>query len=151
MSLALVIQHATRMRYIVLPYVAFLDLQHVSSLSHKRYDSRKKVNEHEIRVLIFSTMFFRNISHSAKNSARYYYKFTEFFSSSTRHCFQILMILELSRQIFEKYSNIKFNEKFSGDSWVVPCARTDKQTDGRTTRHKYDKTNSHCSWFCERA
>jgi len=56
-SLALVIQHATRMRYIVLPYVAFLDLQHVSSLSHKRYDSRKKVIEHEIRVLIFSTMF----------------------------------------------------------------------------------------------
>jgi len=120
------------MRCIALPYVAFLDLQHVSSSSHKRYDSRKKVIEHEIRVLIF-----RNISHSAKNSARYYYKFTEFFSSSIRHSFQILMILELCGQNFEKYLNIKFNEKFSGGSAESFHAhgRT-TQTDGRMARHK---------------
>jgi hypothetical protein len=35
------------------------------------------------------------------------------------------MKLEFSRQIFEKYSNIKFRENpFSGNR-VVPCGRTD--------------------------
>jgi len=37
------------------------------------------------------------------------------------------MKLEFSGQIFEKYSNIKFNENQSGGSRVVPCGRTDRQ------------------------
>jgi hypothetical protein len=36
-----------------------------------------------------------------------------------------LMKLEFCRQIFEKYSNIKFNENPSSGSRVVPCGRTD--------------------------
>ena len=43
-----------------------------STLSHKRYDFRKNVTEHEMCVLIFSATFVYNISHSKKNSARYY-------------------------------------------------------------------------------
>jgi hypothetical protein len=39
------------------------------------------------------------------------------------------MKLEFSRQIFEKYSNTKFNEIPSTGSRVVPCGRTDTQTD----------------------
>jgi len=38
------------------------------------------------------------------------------------------MKLEFSRQIFEKYSSIKFHENPSSDSRVVPCRRTDRQT-----------------------
>jgi hypothetical protein len=37
--------------------------------------------------------------------------------------------LDSSRQIFEEYSNIKFNENPSGGSQVVPCGRTDDHTD----------------------
>ena len=36
------------------------------------------------------------------------------------------MKLEFTRQIFEKYSNIKFNENPSSRSRVVPCWRTDR-------------------------
>ena len=39
------------------------------------------------------------------------------------------MKLEFSQQIFEKYLNIKFHENPSSGSRVVPCGRTDRQTD----------------------
>ena len=42
------------------------------------------------------------------------------------------MTLEFSRQIFEKYSNIKFHENPSSGSWVVPCRRM----------HRHDEANS---------
>jgi len=51
------------------------------------------------------------------------------------------MKLELSLQIFEKYSNIKFHENLSNGSQVVACGRTDR----------HDKANSHFWKFCERA
>jgi hypothetical protein len=47
--------------------------------------------------------------------------------------------LNFSWQIFEKYSQTKFHENPSSESWVVPCAWTD--------RHE---ANSHFSHFCER-
>jgi len=54
------------------------------------------------------------------------------------------MKLEFSRQIFEKYSNIKFNEnRFIGSR--VPCGLTD----GRTGIH--GEANGRFSQFCERA
>ena len=51
-------------------------LQYFSTLSNKRHDFRMKVTEYEMCVLIFSTSFVRNISHSEKNSARYDQKCT---------------------------------------------------------------------------
>jgi hypothetical protein len=39
------------------------------------------------------------------------------------------MKLEISRQIFEKYSNIKFHENPCGGSRSVPCRQTNGQTD----------------------
>jgi len=51
------------------------------------------------------------------------------------------MKLEYSRQIFEKYSNIKFSENPSSGSQVVPCERTDT----------HNEDNSRFSQFCERA
>jgi hypothetical protein len=41
-SVALVIQHAMRMRCIILPSVACPALKHFSTLSHKRHDFRKR-------------------------------------------------------------------------------------------------------------
>ena len=44
---------------------------------------------------------------------------------STFYSCQVLMKLEFSRQIFEKFSNIKFNENPSSWTRVVPCGRKD--------------------------
>jgi hypothetical protein len=55
------------------------------------------------------------------------------------------MKLEISKQIFEKYSNTKFNENPLSVSRVVPCGRTDARTD------RYDEANSRFSQFSERA
>jgi hypothetical protein len=38
---------------------------------------------------------------------------------------QILMQLEFSRHIFEKFSNIKFHKNLSSGSRGIPCGRTD--------------------------
>ena len=37
--------------------------------------------------------------------------------------------LEFSRQIFEKYTNIKFHENPSSGSGIVLCGQTDGRTD----------------------
>jgi len=82
--------------------------------------------------------FVWNISHSKKNFARYYRKYTQVFMQSTRYSCQILIKLKFSRQIFKKYSNIKFNENPSGGNRAVPSGRaekTDRQTDRQTDRH----------------
>jgi len=47
---------------------------------------------------------------------------------STRYSFSILMKLEFSRQIFEKFSNAIFNENPSSENRVVLCGRKDRQT-----------------------
>ena len=59
---ALVIQHAQRMRPLILPSVACLSLPYFSTLSHKRYDFRKNVIElnyvYWFSLQILSTIFF---------------------------------------------------------------------------------------------
>ena len=50
-----------------------------------------------------------------------------------RYCCQILMKLEFSQHIFEKYPHIKFHENPSSGSRVVPCGRkhTHEEDNGR--------------------
>jgi len=56
-----------------------------------------------MHVSIFSTTFAWNICHSNKNWERYDQKCILVFMQSTRYSFPILIKLEFSRQIFEKY------------------------------------------------
>ena len=53
--MALVFQHAKRMRLVIVSYVASLVLQYFLTLSHTRHDIREKVIKHKMSVLIFST------------------------------------------------------------------------------------------------
>ena len=68
-------QHAKRMRCIILLSVVFLTVPHFLTLSDKPHDFREKVIGHKMCVLIFSTNFSRNIFHFKKNSVRRYHKF----------------------------------------------------------------------------
>jgi hypothetical protein len=76
---ALVIHHAKRMRHIMLSFVACPALQYFSKLFINCTIFGKKVIEHKMRVLIYSTTFVRNISHSKNKSARYCHKFGQVF------------------------------------------------------------------------
>ena len=106
----------------VLSSVTCLALQYFPALYH---DFRKNVIERKMCVLIFSTTFVWNISHFRKRWARYDHKCVLVFMWSTRFSCQILTE---SRQIFEKYSCIKFHENPSSRSRVIPCGRTGGQT-----------------------
>jgi hypothetical protein len=66
------------------------------------------------------------------------------FTQSARYSCRILMKIEFSRKIFEKYSDIKFHENLSGGNRVVPTRETGGQTD------KHDDANSRFSQFCEK-
>jgi len=48
------------------------------------------------------------------------------FKYSNRYSCQILIKFRFLRQVFKKYSNIKFHENPSSGSRVVPCGWTDK-------------------------
>ena len=120
---------------VILSSVAWSALQYFSTLSLKRDDFRKKVIEHKMCVLIFSTTFVWNISHSKKKLARYDHKCISVFMNSNRYSSQILMKLEFSRQICEKYWDSKFHETSSIVSRVVPRGRTDGRSDRQTDRH----------------
>jgi hypothetical protein len=56
-SVVLVMQHAKRMRRIILSSMACLALSYFSTLSLKRHDFRKKIIEHKICASIFCTNF----------------------------------------------------------------------------------------------
>jgi len=54
------------------------------------------------------------------------------------------ILMKFSRQVFEKYSNIRFNYIPSSGSRIIPYGQPDGRTD------KNDKSNSRFSEFCER-
>ena len=127
----------------MLSSVASPALPCVSTLSHRRHDFRKKkVIEHKMCVLIFSTTFVRNISYFMTNSAISYHKWTYVFMQSIRCSFNIVTKLEFSRYICEKYLNMKFHE--------IRLVGTELfHADGQTDRH--DEDNIRCSHICESA
>jgi len=56
-------------------------------------------------------------------------KYELVFMWSPFYLWQILKELEFSQQIFEKYLNVKFRENPSNGRRVVPCGRTEGQTE----------------------
>jgi len=48
----------------------------------------------------------------------------------THYSCQVLIKLEFSGQIFDKYTNTNFHENPYSESWGVPCGQTYKQADG---------------------
>jgi len=92
--------------------------------------SKKKSNiEHKMCVSIFFTTFVWNISHSKKNSVWYDHTYILIFVYSACYGCQIWIKFEISRRIFEKYSNVIFHENPSSGSRVVPCEQTDGHED----------------------
>jgi hypothetical protein len=85
-SLAVVIRHKKRMRRLLLSFVASLAPPYFSTLFHKRHNFRNQVAEHKTFILIFSTTFIWNISHSKKNLARYCHK-------SEKSSYKVLLFL----------------------------------------------------------
>ena len=79
-------------------------------------------------VLILSTTFVWNISHSKKKWTKYYHKCTLVTLWSACYSRRILMQIGFSRYILEKNLNIKFHENRSSGSRVVTCGGTDRQT-----------------------
>jgi hypothetical protein len=68
--------HAKRMRRIIYSTAACPAQPYFPTLSHNRRDFRENVIEHRIFVLIFSTIFVWNTSHSKNNSATDCHKFS---------------------------------------------------------------------------
>ena len=113
----------------ILSSIACLARAYFSSLSHKRHDLRGggRVIKPKVCVLLLSASFVWNVFHSKKNSATYYHTCAQVFMYSNRYYCEIWIKLEFSRQIFEKYSNIKLCE--NSCSGRNGCSmRTDRQT-----------------------
>jgi len=128
--LTLVIQQAKRMRRIILSSVACLTVPHFPTLFHKNQNKQKTIIVRKISVVYF-LCFSQVFLFCKKSSAMYYHKCISVFMYSTPYSCQILVKSEFSRQIFEKYSNIKFYENPSG--WGrVQCGRAEGQTDRQT-------------------
>jgi len=66
-------------------------------------------------------------------------KYTKVFMRIIRCSCQVLIKLEFTRQIFEKYSNINFRDNPFSGSPVFPYGRTDR----------HDRANSRFSEFLE--
>jgi len=126
---ALSIQHAMRIRHIV--FCCLPTMQYFSTLSHKWHDFRKKkVLLNTKCVFWFSLQLLSEIFlilRRNKRDAVINLRISVAMLSSCYSC-QVLIKLEFSRQIFEKYSNINFHEYLSIIRRVVPCGRTDGQT-----------------------
>ena len=97
---------------------------YIPTISHKGKDFWEKA--HKMCILIFCTTFVRNISHSDKNSTRYYHKRTQVFMLFLSY---FKKRRSFSTDFFENSSNIKFHENSSSGSRVAPCGRKDRPTD----------------------
>ena len=84
----------------------------------------KKVTEHKMCIVIFSTLFCPRHLLCQEETREIQSKCVSVFMWSTFYSCSILMSLEFSGQIFEKYSNIKFHKNPSSGSPVVPCGKT---------------------------
>ena len=106
LSLALFIQHAMRMRRIIVSFVACLAVPYVSTLSHKRHDFQKALLNINEFLCKFCPKIFLNPRRSRIDIV---------INLQALACKFPVYVVRLDRNfhfldIFEKYSNIKFHE-----------------------------------------
>jgi hypothetical protein len=108
---ALIIQHAERMRPTVLSSAAYLALQYFSTLSHKRHDFREKFNQHKTRVSILSNTLSQKIL-IVRRTGRDVIKNAHWssFQADVINCQILIKITIFFWQNFEKYPYNKFHE-----------------------------------------
>jgi hypothetical protein len=111
----------------LLSSVACPALRYFSTLSHKGSIFEQKFIENEMCVFSFSTVWpeiFLLLRRIKRDTIKMYIglhlKYSLFLSYFIK--------LELSRQIFEKYSKMKFHENPSSGHRVLSCGRTGMQT-----------------------
>jgi hypothetical protein len=123
-------------------------LQYFSTLSYKRHDFQKCYWRQNVcfDFLYNLSGIFLILSISERDIIKMYISPHVMYPFSC----QTWLKLGFSRKIFEKYSNIKFQENPSGGSRVVSCGRKDGQRDNRQ-KDRLDETNSLVSQVCERA
>jgi hypothetical protein len=131
--LALGIQNAIHMRHIVIGGLPGSRI--FFPWSHKRHNFLKKQLLNIKFLFRLPPTFIWSISQSKKNCGIYKKK-VYFFTKSTRYSCPLLMKIEFSLHIFEKYPNVKFHEDQSSDSRVFPCGHTYGQVEGQTERTK---------------
>jgi hypothetical protein len=126
-SVVLVIQHALRMRRIILSSVSCPALQHVfphylinGTVLEKKLLNTKCVFWFSLQLLSETFLILRRIQPDITTTVH-----ISVCMYSAGYCWQVLMKLEFSRRIFQKSSNIKFHESLSRGNRVVPCGRTD--------------------------
>ena len=130
------IQHAMIMRHTVIRGLP--GSPYFSTLSHKRHDFPKALLNIKC-VFLFSLQRLSETFLIIRRTGREITKKRNLLFTKSTRSFPILMKLEFHRHVFQKYSNIKFNENPSTGNRVVPCAHTD----GRTGTH--DEANSRFS------
>jgi hypothetical protein len=125
MAVTLVIHHAKRMPRMILSSVASW-LHHI--FPHDLINGTILGGEKLLNVFFLTfyitlsqtSVIIRRIQPHIINTHRASYEIPTYIKFTHYSC-QILMALEFSGQIFEKYSNIKFLENHSSGSPVVPC------------------------------
>ena len=138
---ALVIQHVKRMRRIMVPYVACLEIACFFTLFHEGQNFRKCVIENKICLLVFSTIL-SEIFLILRRSWRDI--FINVYSGScniTCYYCQILMTIEFHGE-FRKILYYQISLKKTVQ-WQTSYST---RTDGQTYRH--EETNSGFSQFC---
>ena len=131
---ALLVQHATRIRHILLSFVVSLAPPHFSTLSHKRHDFRKESYlQWNVSFDLLYNVYQKNFSFKEEFSEilsymwkRLYVKYPFIFSD-----FNETWIFSTN---FRKNVNIKFHQNPFSGSQAVSCGQTDGWTDRLTWR-----------------
>jgi len=108
----------------------------------------KTVLKIKFRVLIFSTAFYWNISHSEINLASYYHKRAEVFTKNNIYSCHIIMTLEFSRQIKKNTMSNLMKILSVGAELFHEDRRRNGRTDGRTERVWHNEADINSIYVC---